>query len=134
MTKHFKYVINALIVFAAIVGCAMTHTALGADQGKKPPAKKPDDGGQSRGTKQVAGGDGIFGVVYTLNSGFNFTILSVRYTLEPHNDYNGTMAKSDEKLVRITVAIKNSDKSKDKSWGGFDVMLVDDKEIGRAHV
>ena len=90
----------------------------------KPPVKKPGD--ESRGTMQVAGGDGIFGTVYTLNDGSNFTILSAKYTIEPHTDYSGTMAGKEEKLVWITFAVKNSEKDKDISAGGLDVTLVDD--------
>ena len=111
---------------AALALCAAPLIASAAPP--KKPAKKPDDGGNSRGTQQVAGGNGLFSVVYTLNDGFNFTILSARYTIEPHNDYNGTMAANDEKLLWITVAVKNSDKDKDHSWGALDVMLVDTDE------
>ena len=94
-----------------------------------PSATKPQvDGGQSRGTTQVAGGDGVFGTVYTLNDGFNFTILSTKYTIESHNDYDGTMAQTDEKLLWITFAVKNSDKDRDLSGGGLDVTLVDDHD------
>ena len=126
--RHTIHKIAALFTPVALALCIAPHAANSAPPTKKTPPKKADDGGQSRGTKQVAGGDGIFGVVYTLNSGFNFTILSARYTIEPHNDYNGSMAQNDEKLVWITFAVKNSDKDKDHAWGNLDVMLVDDKE------
>lgn len=126
--KHLKHSTYALAALAALALFLAPLTAKSDPPIKKTPPKKADDGGQSRGTKQVAGGDGIFGVVYTLNSGFNFTILSVRYTLDPHNDYTGSMAANDEKLVWITFAVKNSDKANDHAWGNLDVMLMDDKE------
>ena len=126
--KQRQHILGALFAPVALALLAAPLTSTGAPPAKKTPPKKTDDGGQSRGTKQVAGGDGIFGVVYTLNNGFNFTILSARYTLEPHNDYNGSMAQNDEKLVWITFAVKNSEKDKDQIWGDLDVMLVDDKE------
>ncbi len=124
--RYPKHIAAALLAPVALALLLAPLVATG--QNKKAPAKKTDDGGQSRGTKQVAGGNGIFGVVYTLNSGFNFTILSAHYTLEPHNDYAGSMAQNDEKLLWITFAVKNSEKDKDQTWGDLDVMLVDDKE------
>lgn len=112
----------------------LTAPLLAAPPKKAPPKKpmappvkpkKPGDGGLSKGAKQMAGGDGVFGTVYTLDDGFNTAILSVRYTLEPHGDYNGTMPGSDEKLVWITVAVKNSGTG-DSLWGSLDCTLVDD--------
>ena len=94
----------------------------------QPTKKKPDDGGQSRGTKQLAGGEGAFGVVYTLNTGMNFSLISAKYTLEPHNDYNGTLSKPDEKLIWLTFSVQNSEKLKDNEFGDLAVTLVDEDE------
>lgn len=54
-------------------------------------------------------------------------LISAQYTLEPHNDYAGTMPSEDEKLVVITYAIKNS-RSSDNSTGGYLFTLVDENE------
>lgn len=90
---------------------------------KKPVKVAPGD--MSRGAHQLAGGDGVFGTIYTLQNSFNYEILGAKYTVEPHNDYNGTQAARDEKLVWITFAIKNSGTSPD-AWGTPEITLVDD--------
>lgn len=114
---------RVLLVLTAVTVCALPAAAQTNKAKKKVPPTQ-----QSRGTKQVAGGDGVFGEIYTLKSEFNFSLLSARYTIEPHNDYNGTMATNEEKLVWLTFAIKNSDSGKDHFWGGLDVTLVDENE------
>ncbi len=91
-------------------------------KGSKPPVKSQDI---TKGQGQVQGGDGVFGTVYTLNSGWNFTLLKARYQVDPHDSYAGVRAKPDEKLLVLSVAIKNTDPS-DKYFGGLEWQAVDE--------
>lgn len=81
-----------------------------------------------KGQKQLTGGLGQFGTTYTLKNGWNFTILSAKYTLDPFNSYGPVMADSDSKLVVIDFAIKNATPS--DAFISIDGLftLVDDKE------
>ena len=70
-------------------------------------ARKPAPN-QSKGQKQLAGGDGAFGTVYSLKDGFNFEVLSARYTVEPLVAHESVKAGPDEKLMVLDVAVKNA--------------------------
>lgn len=118
--KHAEYRLLSLVLAFSLV------PALAAPVPKKKPAPKVPPGDVSRGAHQLAGGDGVFGTVYTLQNEFNYEILSARYTIEPHNDYSGTQADRDGKLVWITFAIKNSDRTEARAWPGTEVTLIDD--------
>lgn len=56
----------------------------------------------------MKGVGGQFGVTYTLTNGFNFTLLSARYTMEPINTGSPVVAVDDNKILVIQVAIKNA--------------------------
>ncbi len=92
-------------------------------------AQKPKSSaaGQTVGHGQLAGGNGRFGTVYSLKSGFNFEILDARYTLEPYKAYETLIAGTDEKLLVADIAIKNA--SKGDNFFNTDSMftLVDSK-------
>ena len=84
-----------------------THTA------QSIPAK-PD----TKGTQQMAGGDGIFGETYTVTDGngygpFNFTLVSAEYSVERLNFAPGTFAmpKAGEKLLVLHYRVKNPNTS-----------------------
>jgi len=80
-----------------------------------------------KGQGQLAGGNGQFGAIYSLQNGFNFTILSARYTLEPFIAYETLMAGADQKLLILDIAVKNA--RKEDNWLNIEGMftLVDDK-------
>jgi hypothetical protein len=65
---------------------------------------------QTKGQGQLVGGNGQFGVVYSLKSGFNFAILGARYSIEPYEAYTGLTAGTDEKILVLDLAIKNTNK------------------------
>lgn len=90
---------------AMAAGAALAAPPKKASAAKKPPVKAQDT---SRGVQQMQGGDGVFGTVYTLNNDFNFEILSARYSVEPFNSYSSIVPAKDEKLLLLTVAIKNA--------------------------
>jgi len=97
-----------------------------AQQPKKPTKPHVKNQDITKGQGQVQGGDGVFGTTYTLNSGWNFTLLKARYSIEPFNSYNTVLAKEDEKLLILTVAIKNSLPS-DLFFGGLEWQAVDEE-------
>ena len=80
-------------------------------QNKRKPVKKPLVG--TLGTKQMAGGDGLFGTVYTLaNSGgyaYNTTITSAEYSLARHNLHPGSVIipLAGEKLLILHLRVQN---------------------------
>ena len=82
---------------------------------------------RSRGKDNFAGQNGQFGVVYSLQNGFNFAINSARYTLEPFLGPSFPTAGIDEKLVVLEIAIKNT--KSDDNWFGTEGLftLVDAK-------
>jgi len=99
LRKHFGLSVLTLAMTLAVSGA---HAA--------PPVKKAvPPANTSRGTQQMKGGDGVFGTVYTLDdNSTNFEILSARYSIEPFNSYSMPIATNDQKLLILTVAIKNS--------------------------
>ncbi len=87
------------MLLAAVLGLS-TLNALAAPKSNK--------SGSAKGQEQMKGGEGAFGAIYTTKDDFNLQLISAQYSLEPHNDYAGTMPSEEEKLVVITYAIKNS--------------------------
>jgi len=87
----------SLALFSAATLCAAA-----AHKAKRPAPP------QSKGQKQIAGGDAEFGTVYSLEDGFNFEVLSARYTVEPIPAHKTRTAQTDKKLVVLDVAIKNA--------------------------
>jgi len=80
---------------------------------------------QSKGQKQIAGGDAEFGAVYSLKDGFNFEVLSARYTVEPIPAHDTRTALADKKLVVLDVAIKNAGPSDSYYNADAYITLVD---------
>lgn len=109
----------------ALLSIALPTASLAQKQKKtpvKPPVKNQDI---SRAQGQLQGGDGVFGAIYTLNSGWNFTILRARYTLDPYLSYDGVFPEPDGKLLILSLAIKNSDPT-DKFFGGPEFQAFDE--------
>jgi hypothetical protein len=101
----------------ALLSVALPAVCLAQKQKKapaKPPVKNQDI---SRAQGQLQGGDGVFGSIYTLNSGWNFAILKARYTTDPFMSYEGVFPEPDSKLLVLSLSVKNSDTS-DKFFGG----------------
>jgi hypothetical protein len=108
----------AAFAVAAIAACMLTTSpnAYAQGAGKKratPPVKKgtqTQKQNEVRGTQQMTGAVGRFGEIYTLKSGFNFQIVSAHYSLAPYNAYSQVYVGSDQKLLILQIAIKNSGK------------------------
>ena len=116
--------IAVAISVAGLIAVAISTPAL-AQNGSS--AKKPPVKNAVKGQAQVAGLYAQFGTTYTLKNNFNFTLLSARYTLEPHDCYEGIMANTEQKVVVLDIAIKNTAKD-DNGFNGEGFMtLVDDK-------
>jgi len=106
----------------ALPAISMAQKKAPAKSPAKPPVKNQDI---SRAQGQLQGGDGVFGSIYTLNSGWNFTILRARYSVDPYLSYNGAFPAADSKLLVLSLAIKNSD-SADKFFGGPEFQAFDE--------
>ena len=73
-----------------------------------PVKHKPATGHAVKGQGQLAGGNGQFGTIYSLNNGFNYEILSAAYSLEPFPAYSPIHAKTAEKILVLHIALKNA--------------------------
>src|SRR5438309_12007125 len=102
MVRRKDTVSFLFIIYAAIT---LTGSAIGQTQ-KKP--TKPPQKNETKGQGQLAGGNGQFGVIYTLQDKLNFEILSAKYTLEPFNSYDLTVVDVDQKLLVLDIAVKNA--------------------------
>lgn len=92
---------------------------------KPKPAQKPTVG--VKGASQLSGGAIRFGELFALKSGFTFQILSARYTLDPFDGTPPLSPEGEEKLLILTVAIKNNRKAADNWFNseGHVFQLVD---------
>src|SRR5690242_5135186 len=81
------------ILLAVCASVALAAPKKAAKPARKPVAKPPASH-QVKGQKQIVGGDGQFGVVYSLKNGVNLEILSARYTLEPFVAYSPVTAET----------------------------------------
>ena len=130
-TLYACYGVLALIA-ALLVTPAMAQTK------KKARPKQPAVG--VLGTKQMAGGDGVFGATYTLaDSGgyiYNVSIVSAEYSVSRHNMHPGAVIipKVGEKLLLLHLRLQNP-KSSDAYIGGnflaFETVAADN--ITRKH-
>lgn len=108
------------LTFCLLVACAAAFAA---------PAARAA-GNEVKGQGQLVGQNGQFGVVYSLQQGFNFTILSARYDVVPFPALNGAItAKTDEKLLIIDIAIKNVQPA-DNFFGTDDLFTAVDSQGG----
>lgn len=64
--------------------------------------------GEIKGQAQLPGINGDFGQTYSLQNGFNLTVLSAAYSVEPFDGYNVSQPKSEEKQILVDFAIKNA--------------------------
>lgn len=90
-----------LFTTAMILACG---TVFAANPAKKAATKAPGVKGQ----QQVAGGDGVFGQTYTMQSGFNYTLVSAEYSVARVCASEALVPEADEKLVVLHFKIKNA--------------------------
>jgi hypothetical protein len=69
----------------------------------------------------------VFGAIYTMNSGFNFQVIKARYSVEPWPSENGINPTADDKILIVTVAIKNATPA-DQFFNNTEFQAVDDME------
>ena len=90
-------------------------------------AAPPATGEVSKGTEQMKGASGVFGVVYTMQAGENLQLIGAKYTLEGHKDYGENMPMPDQKIFWLTFAEKNPRSEGDIALGeGINFTLVDE--------
>ncbi len=82
---------------------------------------------QVKGQGQLVGANGEFGVTYSLKTGFNFTLLSAKYSIEPFDCYGAVSAQTDSKLLVIDFAIKNAQPQDNFFNTDNLITVVDDK-------
>lgn len=99
--------VSTLFSLAAVLVCATASHSAPATKKPKPTVKPPVKN-ETKGQGQMAGLNGEFGQVYTLDDGFNFEILGAHYTLEPFLAYETQQAGTDKKIVVIDIAMKNA--------------------------
>jgi hypothetical protein len=87
-------------------------------------AKKPSIP-PTQGHAQMAGGNGEFGVTYTLKNDINLVIYSARYTLEPFDCQIWTAPTHDQKLFECDLAFKNAAGQDKATPSGRLITLVD---------
>ena len=118
-------VASRLMPCIAIGVLIVTAPAFGA-------APKPSAGhsgaNETKGQGQLAGGNGVFGTVYSLKNGFNFEILSARYSVDPFICWADIYPDPDQKMVILDIAVKNAHQSEDSFGTGDQFSLVDEKQ------
>ena len=95
-----RFPIAALISTLAVATIAPCYAAAV----KKKPVPKP----YTKGQKQLAGGDGKFGVVYSLKDGWNEELISATYSVDPFIGYGYVTPGPNQKLLIVDFAIKNA--------------------------
>ena len=60
-----------------------------------------------KGQQQMKGVGGTFGTTYTLKNGFNFSLISAKYTVDPVDAYAPALATPDDKILVLQFSIKN---------------------------
>jgi hypothetical protein len=117
------------ILLIAVAVLVATGALAGQSANKKPPVKAQNT---TKGQGQLQGGDGVFKTIYTLDNGFNFTILSARYSVEPFNTYEDETVATDEKFLILTVAVKNAN-AEDAFFNGDHAPFTAVDEKGANH-
>lgn len=107
----------------ALVPALLLAPSTSSAQKKPTIPTKPGTKGQG----QMVGGDGQFGTVYSLKNGFNFAILSARYTVEAFSAYSPVTPTTDQKLLVLDFAIKNAKPADNFLDDGGLFTLVDSK-------
>jgi len=100
---RLKYYV-ALLISGWILAAASMHPASADDTTHK---TKPSSN-YTKGQTQLAGGNGEFGVVYSMKDGWNEEILSAAYTLEGFTAATKLWPQYNEKLIVLNIAIKNA--------------------------
>ena len=101
-----KYRLIACVALLALSSSVLAQTKKTKAKTPPKPSVKAQDVTKAQGQQQ--GGDGVFGTIYTMNSGWNFTILKARYSIEPYKAYEWAAPNAEEKFLVLTLAIKNS--------------------------
>jgi hypothetical protein len=99
-----KYLVS-LLLFGFFVANAHSASAQQAAHKTKPSSN------YTKGQSQLAGGNGEFGVVYSLQDFWNEEILSAKYTLEGFNGSSNLWPTGTEKMFVLNIAIKNAKSS-----------------------
>ncbi len=120
-------------VYLLGVGFVLSGVSLAAAPAKAParpkakaPAARPAPN-TVKGQAQLQGLNGRFGTVYSLQDGFNFAILSARYSVDPFAAFTTLAPGTDEKLLILDVAIKNA-RPADNWWGTDDLFTAVDEK------
>lgn len=115
---------QAPLLFLSLALFSVPTLCAAAPHKAKRPAARPAPP-QSKGQKQIAGGDAEFGTVYSMKDTFNFEVISARYTVEPLVAHDTTLVGPDQKLVVVDVAIKNAGPSENSFNADGYFTLVD---------
>lgn len=117
---NFTFTLHAAVAKAAI---KPTSTTVKATKTKTPTKAAPKATANAiKGQGQIAAANGQFQEVYSLKTGFNFSILSARYSVEPFRCNSGVFPNTDEKLLVLAIAIKNI--KPEDNWFSFDELFV----------
>jgi hypothetical protein len=89
-------------VLSAFFNLAATAPSVSADTSTKKSTNF------TKGQSQLAGGNGEFGVVYSMKDGWNEEILSAQYVLDAFVGSSDIFPASDQKVFLLSVALKNA--------------------------
>lgn len=90
----------------------------------------PGPNGPTQETLPTESGAPTFGRPILLENKLQLNVLSMKYSVEPHPDYEGTMPQPDQKLVWITFSLKNLDPGETRQFAGFDATILDEAGNG----
>src|SRR5689334_17266474 len=91
---------------AAALSLALLPIAIPCPAAAKP--KPKPHAPYTKGQSQLAGGNGRFGVVYSLKDGWNEELLSATYSVDPFVGYGYVLPGPGQKLFIVDFAIKNA--------------------------
>ena len=95
------YRFTLLVLSAAVTLAATTQYVLADTSAKK-------STNYTKEQNQLAGGNGEFGVVYSMKDGWNEEILSAQYALDGFIGSTEIFPASDQKVFVLRVALKNA--------------------------
>ncbi len=101
-----KHILWATIALATASNLGAQTTSPGGTAQKK--QNPPSTGVKA--APQMTGGVNRFGDLIGLQTGWSFQILSARFTFDPFDDYTRMFPVANEKLLVLSVAIKNMSK------------------------
>lgn len=114
---------SSMLLAASLLFAVPCVSGAAAAKPHKAPAHKPTNAIKGQG--QLAGGDGVFGTVYSMQDGFNEEILGGKYSVDSVAGYGGYIhPDADGKLLVLQVAMKNA-KPTDNWSGGWQMSAFD---------